>query len=105
MEKRIDDIRLALLGDKAAQDRMTERGELLPCPCGGHASIRYTGCPSGPLGYTCNVYKRSNPGFVMCNKCGLMTQKKSRLCRAVKDWNTRAPILTPEELEKLEESL
>lgn len=102
----MDDIRLAMLGDKAAQDRMTERGEPLPCPlCGGHASLRYTGSNSGPFGYTCNVYKRSNPGFVMCNKCGLMTQKKSRLCRAVKDWNARAQILTPEELEKLEESL
>ena len=98
----MDDIKLALLGDKAAQERITERGELLPCQCGGRASIRYTGSNSGALGYTCNVYKRSNPGFVMCNKCGLMTRKKSRLCRAVKDWNTRAPILSESELKKLE---
>lgn len=27
----MDDIRLAMLGDKAAQERLTERGELLPC--------------------------------------------------------------------------
>ena len=27
----MDDIKLALLGDKAAQERLTERGELLPC--------------------------------------------------------------------------
>lgn len=25
----------AMLGDKAAQDRFTERRELLPCPCCG----------------------------------------------------------------------
>lgn len=32
----LDDRTLALLGDKAAQGRITERGELLACPfCGG----------------------------------------------------------------------
>ena len=31
----IDDATLALLGDRAAQERITARGELLPCPlCG-----------------------------------------------------------------------
>lgn len=27
----MDDVRLAILGDKAAQERLTERGEMLPC--------------------------------------------------------------------------
>lgn len=31
----MDDITLALLGDREAQERVTARGELLPCPlCG-----------------------------------------------------------------------
>lgn len=33
-----NDIKLALLGDKAVQERLTDRGELLPCPkCKGLA--------------------------------------------------------------------
>mgnify|MGYP005984431131 CR=1 FL=1 len=35
----MDDIKLALLGDKAAQERLTERGELVPCAhCKGNGS-------------------------------------------------------------------
>lgn len=100
----MDDRTLSLLGDCAAQERITERGELLPCPCcGGNARIRYTGNGSGPLGYISNIYMRSKPGFVMCDKCGLMTSRNMRSCRAVKKWNTRAPILTPKQIERLEE--
>ena len=32
----MDDKILALLGDRSAQERITERGELLPCQCGGN---------------------------------------------------------------------
>ena len=36
----MDDVRLALLGDKAVQERLTERGELLPCPhCKGKGKV------------------------------------------------------------------
>lgn len=35
------DIKKALLGDREAQERVTERGELLPCwRCGGVAEIQ-----------------------------------------------------------------
>ena len=34
------DIQKAMLGDKEAVERLTEREELLPCPfCGGKATI------------------------------------------------------------------
>lgn len=100
----IDDIKLALLGDYEAARRLTEKGALLPCPCcGGNARVRYTGRGSGPLGYISNVYMRSKPGFVMCDKCNLQTEKYMRVCRAVNRWNTRAPILSAEEMEMLEE--
>lgn len=35
----MDDKILALLGDRSAQERITERGELLPCQCGGIAEF------------------------------------------------------------------
>lgn len=99
-----NDVRLALLGDKAAQERLTELGKPLPCPlCRGNASLRYTGSNSGPFGYTCNVYKRSKPGLIKCNKCGLATAKRTKICRALRNWNTRPEIMGPDELEKLEE--
>ena len=101
----MDDIKLALLGNKEAAKRLTERGVLIPCPCcKGSAKIRYTGNGSGPLGYISNIYMRSKPGFVMCNKCGLMTSRNMRACRSVAKWNTRAPILSAEELERLEDN-
>ena len=99
----MDDIKSAMLGDREAACRLTEQGVLIPCPCcGGTAQIRYTGNGSGPLGYISNVYVRSKPGFVMCIKCGLMTSKNMRVCKAVRKWNTRAPLLTPEQMDALE---
>ncbi len=35
----MDVIKRALLGDKNAQNEMTENGELLPCQCGGKAKV------------------------------------------------------------------
>lgn len=64
--------------------------ELKSCPCcGGKAQIRYTGNGSGPNGYTSNVFMRSKPGFIVCLKCGLSTQKGTRVCKAVEKWNRR----------------
>ena len=96
-------VRLALLGDHETAKRLTEKGVLLECPCcGGSARIRYKGNGSGPLGYFSNVYMRSKPGFVMCDKCGLQTNRNMKACRAVSKWNTRAPILSAEEMGRLE---
>ena len=99
----MDDVKRALLGDHEAAKRLTDAGVLLPCHCGGNARVRYTGNGSGPLGYISNVYMRSKPGFVMCDKCGLQTSRNMRACRAVSKWNTRAPILSAEEMEMLDE--
>lgn len=36
----VDDIKLALLGNKEAAKRLTEAGVLVPCPfCGGEAEV------------------------------------------------------------------
>ena len=83
----MDEVRLALLGDKAAQERLTERGELLRCPfCGeGKATIRYA----------CGDY------FVECLNCHSTSSVTSTKDTVVKDWNTRAPILSAKEMEAL----
>lgn len=90
----MDDIKLAMLGDKSAQERLTERGELLPCQfCKG------------------KVFTVSGFGglmFFKCKECGCVVSFDNHRCNqskqeAIKQFNTRAPILTPEELEMLEE--
>ena len=78
-------IKLALLGDKAAQKRLTEEGVLLPCP----------GCGSE------DVKHRAVMACVMIEcPCGFM-EAGYDLEEARQIWNTRAPILSAEEVEKL----
>lgn len=100
----MDDRTLAILGDRAAQERITERGELLPCPfCGGIPSTRV----------------RTTKGFfeahVICFECDAEKHCEVELIDAefpevqgciddaIAIWNTRAPILTPEQIKRLEE--
>ena len=76
----LDDRTLALLGDKAAQERITARGDLLPCPCcAGKAD--------------CWEDTRNQKGFAQCLDCELMIQSTSKEA-ARAEWNTRATILT-----------
>lgn len=98
----LTDTQLALLGDHAAQERLTERGELLPCHCGGKIYImcyEKQGVPSGDFGYASSI---------KCSKCGAglsrwALKKKWALESATKAWNTRAPILTQEQIKRLED--
>ena len=88
----MDDIKLAMLGNRDAAKRLTEAGMLVPCwHCGGEAEIEYNDIKP----YQFVVY---------CQNCGVYegtynTEKQARLA-----WNTRAPILCAEELQKLEET-
>lgn len=90
----MDDKILALLGDSSAQERITERGELLPCQCGGNAELVFQKRGSLLL-YKNNLYA------VECKKCCM----NSTVCigkeTAIRNWNTRAPILSVKELEGL----
>ena len=99
-----NDVRAALLGDHEAAKRLTEKGGLLPCKCGGAAGIirtREAGVPSGDNGW-CVIVK--------CNACRASLKrwalKKSWAENSARlAWNTRAPILSESELKKLEEIL
>lgn len=86
----MDDIKKAMLGDREAQQRLTERGELLPCPfCGGDAMTRNFG--------------GNGTKFVSCDQCycdGAIGRTKEE---AIENWNTRPALLTLEQIKRLEE--
>ena len=79
------DIKLALLGDHEAAKRLTDTGVLVPCPgCGGE-----------------NAKHRAVMACVMIEcPCGFMAAGYD-LEEARRIWNTRAPILSAEEMERL----
>ena len=82
----MDDIKLAMLGSKEAARRLTEAGALLPCP----------GCRGEDAKY------RAVMACVMIEcPCGFMAAGYD-LEEARQIWNTRAPILSAEEMERLE---
>jgi len=86
----MDDIKLALFGNKEAAERATDAGVLLPCPC----------CGGEPFRQAPNMHRKTT---VTCKQCGLGT--KWGECYDVSlAWNARAPILSAEEIQKLEEN-
>lgn len=90
----MDDRTLALLGDRAAQERLTADGVLVPCP----------GCGESHEIAVCIQERILLEHYGHCWRCGWygpirQTEKEARLA-----WNTRAPILGSEELKKLEET-
>lgn len=125
----MDDIKRALLGDHDAAKRLTERGELLPCPyCKNESVIHEVEAIAKYAEYKKEVPKNARiircisyvngkknhweyrekeyvPQCVDTTCCGRATKRYKSKQEAIKAWNTRAPILTPEELKKLEESL
>nr|DAI22068.1 MAG TPA: restriction alleviation protein [Caudoviricetes sp.] len=80
----MDIVRRALLGDKKAQEELTEKGKLLPCPfCGNEKNII------------------SNWGLwrVWCPICSGKADDALTRKDAIKAWNNRSQILTAEEME------
>lgn len=87
----LDDVTLALLGDRAAQERITARGELLPCGhCGGKEIME--AYDAGRVWYFC-----------YSDTCDAIGPSGSSETEARLAWNTRAPILSAEELERLKD--
>lgn len=74
----MDDIKSAMLGNEEAAKRVTDRGELLPCPgCGGD-DIKEC--------YVCGDH------FVSCKTCGWSGPMKNAPVEARLAWNTRAAV-------------
>lgn len=85
------DIQKAMLGDKEAAKRLTDRGELLPCPFCGKSAIVFV-----DLGrYGCKCDDVDCPGYDIKAEYG------ERII-AMYDWNTRPQLLTKEQIEALE---
>lgn len=97
----MDDKTLALLGDREAQERITDRGELLPCPfCGGVPMLESTYIG---FDYRCMTDDcRGESYWAGGDEGDILTYGTKYQAR--KAWNTRAPILSAEELHKLEET-
>ena len=94
----MDDIKLALLGNKDAAKRLTDAGVLVPCPMckSGEVLVRSV---SGAF----DSGKITTKKYTQCRSCFLQTtfyntEKEARLA-----WNTRAPILSAEEMEMQDE--
>lgn len=87
----LSEIERAMLGDREAQERLTAAGVLLECPfCGGDAMIEYD---------TINPFEYA----VFCGDCGVMTTTSEDENIARREWNHRAPLLTPTQMEALKQ--
>ena len=84
----MNDVKLALLGNKEASKRLTEAGIAIPCPfCANRIISR---CEyNGLYAYT-------------CSGCGTSGDIEIGHRKALLSWNTRAPILSSKEMEMLE---
>ena len=104
----IADVVKAMLGDLEAQKRLTEKGELLPCPWCGKSVSRV-----GTIAEL-DLMDEDSPGYDWCathyeavcdfnaGGCGCHTGPNKTAEEAACTWNTRAPILSAVELEGLE---
>lgn len=84
------DIQRAMLGDHDAAARLTEQGVLIPCPCCNNSKIDITSYKIG-FWYYCTSDNCDVSGPTM------PSEYTARLA-----WNTRAPLLTPEQIDMLE---
>lgn len=123
-QKSADDVKRALLGDREAAKRLTEAGALLPCSfCGNDAVVhevetqpryaetqkkvpkgaRIIRCISYPSGKEYFEYRKKEyiPQCVDSSCCGRAVKRFNAPVEAISAWNTRAPILSESEMEKL----
>lgn len=124
----MDDIKLAMLGNREAAKRLTDAGVLVPCPfCGNDAVVHEVEAqpkyaetqkevPKGariirrisyPSGKEYFEYREKEyiPQCVVSSCCGRAVKRFNTPAEAISVWNTRASILSAEEFMKLEEIL
>ena len=83
----MDDVKLALLGNREAAKRLTDAGVLLPCPACANIDLK--------------AYDVFGEHFVYCRVCKMTGPIKNFNYDARLAWNLRAPILNTEEMEML----
>jgi hypothetical protein len=89
----MDDIKLAMLGSKEAARRLTDAGVLLPCPkCGMPGEVYEYPGEDWSQPYTAKCKK---------NDCFWIGKDYPTKKQAIREWNTRAPILSKIEMEKI----
>ena len=104
----LDEKTRAMLGDIDAQEAITARGELLPCPrCGNPGSFKTTASSERGVmrGFSFHIACREcgtktktyEVNLMLSEDGGFITSKDERVL-AVAEWNTRAPILTAEQI-------
>lgn len=84
----MDDIKRALLGDHEAAKRLTDAGVLIPCAL-------CKGCGVLDSEHIASIF------WILCTGCGMQTEAFETEEAARLAWNTRAPILSAEEMEML----
>lgn len=85
----MDDIKLAMLGNKEAAQRLTDARVLVPCPMCGDTPHIISNFDRDYFWYEC--------------PCGMETRACQTEYDAMFLWNTRAPILSEREMEMLDE--
>lgn len=107
----MDDIKLAMLRNKEAAKRLTEAGVLLPCPwCGETPKV--TTFDRGIV-YECACGEtKTYPGYIQTKESPVLASAPKSVVKeyyhrdadieARLAWNTRAPILSAEEMKMLD---
>lgn len=83
----MDDIKRALLGDWEAAIRLAKAKRAVPCPY----------CRGEPIAIRDGICAQAK-----CEMCGARGPRAASAFEAMIAWNTRAPILSAEEMERLE---
>ena len=92
------DIKRALLGDHEAAKRLAQSGIVIPCPiCGGVDC-----CISDITGNEPYVPERWSLHHFCKGIEAFISTYGSSAVKCIETWNTRAPILSAEEMERLE---
>lgn len=84
----LTDEKRALLGNHEAAKRLTDARVLVPCPGCGESNAK--------ICYVCGDH------FEMCKTCGWTGPFRNSEYDARLAWNTRAPILSAEEMEMID---
>lgn len=96
----LTDERRALLGDREAAKRLTDAGVLVPCPMCGATIDRQAEKDTLML----NEFQLGKWCFIhFCNEtCDGVTIYGKTEAEVIAKWNTRAPILSAEEMEMID---